>query len=59
MLYDRIAATRYLGVSRQTLMRWVRLGALPARKVAGKWWFELADLDRIMPPDVREARRNA
>jgi methanogenic corrinoid protein MtbC1 len=34
-----------------TVYRYVRLGMLPARKTAGDWRVEAADLERLMTPD--------
>lgn len=55
---NTVDAMTYLGVSRVTLMSWVKTGKVRARKAAGQWWFRVDDLTRVLPEDIREARKH-
>lgn len=44
---DLDAARAFLKVSRSTLLRWIRDGRVPARKLGGQWRFARADLQAL------------
>jgi excisionase family DNA binding protein len=48
ILFDPDEAAELLHVSRRWLLSQLRSGALPARKIAGRWMLSLADLDEIV-----------
>jgi excisionase family DNA binding protein len=50
-------AADLLGVHYMTIYRRVRLGILPARKVAGTWWLDPADVERSTTTPARGRRR--
>jgi excisionase family DNA binding protein len=50
-------AADLLGVHYMTVYRRIRLGILPARKVAGTWWIDPADLERATTTPARGRRR--
>ena len=43
-------AAEYLGVSRQTILRWIWSGQLPAHRLGNKYYLRRADLDKMFRP---------
>jgi predicted site-specific integrase-resolvase len=58
MTYFSMAeAIEILGVTRQTIHNWLRLGKIHGRLVCRKWYFTMGQLDDAIPPEIREKRR--
>lgn len=43
-LYTLTDLESFFGVTHQTLLRWVKAGTLPAKKIGGKWRCTKADI---------------
>lgn len=53
-LYTVSELTGTLGVSAQTIKRYIKSGKLPARKIGGKWKITRGDLERFISGDTAE-----
>lgn len=49
---EKLNAMRFSAAPRELteLQRWCRCGALPAKKIGGKWFVDLEAFDRPTPP---------
>lgn len=50
-LLSTTAVAEELGVSRYTVLRWIRQGYLPAETIGHRFWVPRSVLDRFEPPD--------
>src|ERR1700680_780963 len=51
-------ASHYLGVSPDTLYRYICTGLVPAFKLGSRWKFRKSVLDRWMEDEMRQSRTN-
>lgn len=53
-LYTVTELEPVLGVSAQTIKRYIKSGKLPAKKIGGKWKVTRADLEKFISGDTAE-----
>lgn len=52
-LYTLTDLEEFFGVTHQTLLRWVKGGVLPAKKINGKWRCTKADIEKYISGETQ------
>lgn len=43
--YSMVEICKYLGISRDTALKWIANKSMPAHKVGKKWMFKVSEID--------------
>lgn len=52
--YSMPEIMKYLGISRDTALRWITTKKMPAHKVGKKWKFKVSEIDEWVNSDKAE-----